>query len=324
MSEALERFKATHPDIDDGTPTMSLPRAKERSASSDTTPTQPTPLKRTRGVSDPRSSGSASDEELHSNLAEAGPQLPQPGRKSEEDHSAHCPAPNASSAVETETAPRIASLDGAVETGGTQPKSSVLVNDDDELGDINALIASLEADDKEDPPTSATTDKETEEPSPVPDDWLRTDINVGLTTHEAAARRHACGYNEMNEEKKHILKKWLAYFRGPIQYTMIVSKLSQFWSVPQADCSVLKRYTAHRNTCRCFTTLGGSDSHFRSHYSEHCGCWLARRTCQLRCQCIEQNNGNNVSGPQGWEVPRSESEIDRTRRHSESRGGIKS
>ncbi|KAL8825337.1 MAG: hypothetical protein Q9191_004474 [Dirinaria sp. TL-2023a] len=222
MPEALEPFKAAHPDLGDGAPTRSLPRAKERSGSSDTTPTQPTPQKRTRGVSDPRSSESASDDELHSAIFEAQSQLPCLERMSGADDSAHSSPSHTSSALDTESVCCSALFDGTAETEGTQPRTSVLIDDDEEPGDINALIASLEADDIEDTPKPRATNKETEDLSTVPDDWLRTDINVGLTTSEASARRRACGYNEMRDEKKHILRKWLSYFHGPIQYTMIL------------------------------------------------------------------------------------------------------
>ena len=54
----------------------------------------------------------------------------------------------------------------------------------------------------------------------VPDDWVKTDINTGLSSSEVEARRKKTGYNELSTEKENMFMKFLGYFRGPILYGM--------------------------------------------------------------------------------------------------------
>lgn len=59
----------------------------------------------------------------------------------------------------------------------------------------------------------------------VPEEWLQTDINAGLTEHEVEERRRKTGYNELTTEKENMFLKFLGYFRGPILYVMELAVL---------------------------------------------------------------------------------------------------
>lgn len=52
----------------------------------------------------------------------------------------------------------------------------------------------------------------------IPDDWVLTDINTGLTSAQVEERRRKTGYNELSTEKENMFLKFLGYFQGPILY----------------------------------------------------------------------------------------------------------
>lgn len=52
----------------------------------------------------------------------------------------------------------------------------------------------------------------------VPDDWIETDINKGLSSGEIEGRRRRSGWNELTTEKENMFIKFLTYFTGPILY----------------------------------------------------------------------------------------------------------
>jgi len=52
----------------------------------------------------------------------------------------------------------------------------------------------------------------------IPEDWLLTDINTGLTSAEVENRRRKTGFNELSTEKENMFLKFIGYFRGPILY----------------------------------------------------------------------------------------------------------
>jgi H+-transporting ATPase len=89
---------------------------------------------------------------------------------------------------------------------------------DDE--DIDALIAELESEDGE------LDEEEEAEPGmsarPIPEELLNTDTRKGLTSQEVTERRKKYGLNQMAEEKENLIKKFLGYFVGPIQFVMEV------------------------------------------------------------------------------------------------------
>jgi H+-transporting ATPase len=106
----------------------------------------------------------------------------------------------------------------------TNEKEKAPAEEEDE--DIDALIQELEseegdADEEEDaaPGMSAR---------PVPEELLMTDTRKGLTHQEVIERRKRFGLNQMAEEKENLIKKFLMYFVGPIQFVMEVEILICF------------------------------------------------------------------------------------------------
>ena len=91
---------------------------------------------------------------------------------------------------------------------------------EEEDEDIDALIAELESEDGE------LDDEEEAQPGmsakPIPEELLNTDTRKGLTTQEVLERRKKYGLNQMAEEKENLIKKFLMYFVGPIQFVMEV------------------------------------------------------------------------------------------------------
>jgi len=97
-------------------------------------------------------------------------------------------------------------------------KSPAPAEEEDE--DIDALIAELESEDGE-------LDEEEEaspgmSAKPIPEELLNTDTRKGLTSQEVTERRRKYGLNQMAEEKENLIKKFLMYFVGPIQFVMEV------------------------------------------------------------------------------------------------------
>ena len=91
---------------------------------------------------------------------------------------------------------------------------------EEEDEDIDALIAELESEDGE------LDEEEEAEPGmsakPIPEELLNTDTRKGLTSQEVLDRRRKFGLNQMAEEKENLIKKFLMYFVGPIQFVMEV------------------------------------------------------------------------------------------------------
>jgi H+-transporting ATPase len=59
----------------------------------------------------------------------------------------------------------------------------------------------------------------------IPPEWLETDINRGLTSDEVEQRRKKCGFNELADVEKNLLKEFIGYFRGPVLYVMELAVL---------------------------------------------------------------------------------------------------
>lgn len=51
-----------------------------------------------------------------------------------------------------------------------------------------------------------------------PDDWLQTDIHMGLKAQDIEPRRRKGGWNELSAERQNPFLQFLGYFRGPILY----------------------------------------------------------------------------------------------------------
>ena len=112
------------------------------------------------------------------------------------------------------------------------PSKTKHEEDDEEDEDIDALIEDLESLDghqmEDDDEVDATQER------PIPEDYLKTDRNIGLTDQEVLTRRKKFGPNQMKEEKENLILKFLMFFYGPIQFVMEVSFFAA--SVSSASC----------------------------------------------------------------------------------------
>jgi H+-transporting ATPase len=52
----------------------------------------------------------------------------------------------------------------------------------------------------------------------TPQDWLDTDMRLGLRSADVESRRKKTGWNELTTEKENMFLKFLSYFQGPILY----------------------------------------------------------------------------------------------------------
>ena len=52
----------------------------------------------------------------------------------------------------------------------------------------------------------------------VPEEWMNTDIKLGLSALEVESRRAKSGWNEITTETENLFLKFLSYFTGPILY----------------------------------------------------------------------------------------------------------
>ncbi|TID30614.1 hypothetical protein CANINC_000769 [Pichia inconspicua] len=95
-------------------------------------------------------------------------------------------------------------------------------DDEDEDEDIDELVMELQSNHAVD----ADDDEEDEDAEKshsykeVPDEYLHTDINTGLTSAEAAHRMKKFGPNQMADEKENLVLKFCMFFVGPIQFVM--------------------------------------------------------------------------------------------------------
>ncbi|KAI7584482.1 hypothetical protein KC346_g17942, partial [Hortaea werneckii] len=73
--------------------------------------------------------------------------------------------------------------------------------------------------------SKGASDADQPESKEVPSDWLETDIQTGISAHEAEERRKRFGWNELTTEKENMLLKFFTYFTGPILYVMELAVL---------------------------------------------------------------------------------------------------
>lgn len=106
------------------------------------------------------------------------------------------------------------------ETSGNIREKAPAGDEEEEEEDIDALIAELESEDGD------IDEEEEAQPGmsarPIPEELLNTDTRKGLTSAEVTERRRRYGLNQMAEEKENLIKKFLMYFVGPIQFVMEV------------------------------------------------------------------------------------------------------
>ncbi|AMD22261.1 HGL079Cp [Eremothecium sinecaudum] len=90
--------------------------------------------------------------------------------------------------------------------------------EEDEDEDIDQLIEDLQSnhgdEESDDEETAGGTVR------PVPEELLQTDPSYGLTSDEVLRRRKKYGLNQMSEEEKSLVLKFLMFFVGPIQFVM--------------------------------------------------------------------------------------------------------
>ncbi|KAJ8096787.1 hypothetical protein POJ06DRAFT_44321 [Lipomyces tetrasporus] len=106
--------------------------------------------------------------------------------------------------------------------------------------DIDALLNELESDEEFD---DTLSDVVTTMRSEIADELLQTDPKVGLTEEQVVLRRKKYGLNQMREEKGNLVKTFLMYFVGPIQFVMeaaaILAAALQDWVDFGVICALL-------------------------------------------------------------------------------------
>jgi len=190
----------------------SSPRRRYPSGVEVVAPSKPSPLRRTRETSSSESSHAPDYEHSTGFDSATAPQMPPVHRVSEVDHLA-----------------LVSNLDGVQQQGPEEPaRGRILDGSAEAVDDIDKLIAELEAVDGGGNPGEETNKgaDENRVPNQVPDHWLNTDIERGLTTTQANSRRKTSGFNELKVEKeKNLFFQFFLFFRGPIQFVMLVSPL---------------------------------------------------------------------------------------------------
>jgi len=96
------------------------------------------------------------------------------------------------------------------------------------MDDIDTLISHLDDGTSNIPYPDQNANKTSEEKSgkTVPEELLKTDWRIGLTTIEVAKRSKTYGENELSEEKeRNFFQKIIVYFKGAVQYVMIAAAL---------------------------------------------------------------------------------------------------
>lgn len=188
--------------------TTSTPRRRYRSSSEAVALSKPS-LRRTRGFSSGESSDTPDYRHGTDIISATAPRIPSIYRIPEVDHPA-----------------LLSGLDGVQEQHPGDPaRGSFLGNNAEADDDIDQLIAELEAAAGGEKPVGATKERGegTGASNSIPDHWLNTDTERGLLTTQADKRRTTCGFNELKIEKeKNIFFQFFVFFRGPIQFVMLV------------------------------------------------------------------------------------------------------
>ncbi|KAK9354813.1 hypothetical protein V1523DRAFT_116593 [Lipomyces doorenjongii] len=119
-------------------------------------------------------------------------------------------------------------------------EKTVADKDDSFDEDIDALLNDLESDEEFD---DTLSDVVTTMRSEIADELLQTDPKVGLTKDQVLLRRKKYGLNQMQEDKGNLVKTFLMYFVGPIQFVMeaaaILAAALQDWVDFGVICALL-------------------------------------------------------------------------------------
>ena len=94
--------------------------------------------------------------------------------------------------------------------------------------DIDALIADLDSIDGLEPIPQQQSIGIGDARS-VPEEELRTPKNRGLEDEEVLVRKKKYGLNQMKEENHSVVRKFLMFFVGPIQFVMEVNQALKNW-----------------------------------------------------------------------------------------------
>ncbi|KAK9331461.1 hypothetical protein V1520DRAFT_82855 [Lipomyces starkeyi] len=119
-------------------------------------------------------------------------------------------------------------------------EKTVADKDDSFDEDVDALLNDLESDEEFD---DTLSDVVTTMRSEIADELLQTDPKVGLTKDQVLLRRKKYGLNQMQEDKGNLVKTFLMYFVGPIQFVMeaaaILAAALQDWVDFGVICALL-------------------------------------------------------------------------------------
>lgn len=116
------------------------------------------------------------------------------------------------------------------------PQPSAQLNGDSaSLASLDGLIDDLASTEDESEPhdSRGVNTKHGSGPQAPSDEFLSTDLSVGLQEAEVEARRRKFGMNELHEEKKNHFLTFLMFFVGPIQFVMEVSPCLAFLDLRQ-------------------------------------------------------------------------------------------
>ncbi|KAK4999438.1 plasma membrane H+-ATPase [Elasticomyces elasticus] len=86
--------------------------------------------------------------------------------------------------------------------------------------DMDALIEELESLNGDEEPMNEDETASGAAARVIPEDMLQTSTQLGLSTQEYKLRKKKFGPNQLNEEKKNSMVKFLMFFVGPVQFVM--------------------------------------------------------------------------------------------------------
>lgn len=66
--------------------------------------------------------------------------------------------------------------------------------------------------------SGASSKAQTGDPGTVPEEWLNTTLDRGVSSADVESRRRQFGFNEITTEKENMFLKFLSYFQGPVLY----------------------------------------------------------------------------------------------------------
>ncbi|KAL9074674.1 MAG: hypothetical protein Q9157_004281 [Trypethelium eluteriae] len=125
------------------------------------------------------------------------------------------------------------------EMDSVSPQTAQIHKDDEETTDLDALLDELDDDEKQQDEIMDDTENLPGAAKAVPEEMLKTNHFDGLTDAEVHERKKRFGLNEMKEEKENLLKKFLMFFVGPIQFVMEAAAILAAGLQDWIDCGVI-------------------------------------------------------------------------------------